>query len=155
MNIQYEEKHDPLDYDEEAKKFQKLFGYYLPRDYLEFLKMNGTGLFPAPGFYDNLMEVGVFYSFSIDDSSKDEHNIVCVNNSLRANKRLTKNILAFAETSDSHNVFCLVIDGELKGKVLLLGDDNLLLKDGYKTSDIDEKEDVLEQSFSNFLSKLG
>ena len=154
MCIKYEVKHDVLDYVSEASKFKTAFGYELPEEYLTFLKENGTGLFPMPGYYDDLMEIGVFYAFSIDEKSDDEHNIVYVNKSLQANGRLTNNLLAFAETSDGHSLFCLVVDGELKGNILLLGDDNLLLNEGYMLSDINEKEDLIDQCFSDFLSKI-
>lgn len=154
MAIQYDEKHEFLDYDKEVEKFKEITGYSVPDEYLAFLKSSGTGLFPQPGFYNNLMEVGAFYSFCIDETSDDEHNIYHANKVLQSDKRLSGNILAFAETSDCHNMFCVVLDGELRGAVLLLGDDNLLLTEGYKRSDIDEKEDLLDQSFSSFIDKL-
>ncbi|WP_444994842.1 SMI1/KNR4 family protein [Aliikangiella sp. IMCC44359] len=153
--ITYDEKHKVLDYEEEAKKFFNSIGYKVPEEYLDFLKENGTGLFPEPGLYDGLMEVGVFYSFSIENDLDDIHNIINVNKELQANQRISNNIVAFAETADSHNIFCLVLNGPLEGKVLLLGDDNLVLMNEYTASDLDEKEDVIDGSFSEFVSKLG
>lgn len=154
MIIEYDEKHESLDYQLEYSKFKSIFGYEIPDDYLSFLNESGTGLFPQPGFYDNLMEIGVFYDFRIDKTSDDIHNIFYANKILQKNNRITKNILAFAETPDTHNIFCLVLDGELYGKIILLGDDNILLNNGYKKTDIDEKEDILDQSFNDFISKL-
>ncbi|CCN72827.1 SMI1/KNR4 family protein [Vibrio nigripulchritudo] len=153
MIIQYDEKHEHLDYDVESKKFKEITGYQIPNEYLSFLKLNGTGLYPNPGLYDDLMEVGVFYSLCMNELG-EEHNIFYENSILYSNGRLTRNVLAFAETLDSHNYFCIILDGKLKGKVALLGDDSFLLFDGYNASVLDEKEDLLEHGFLDFLARL-
>ncbi|MCK7566027.1 SMI1/KNR4 family protein [Marinobacter xestospongiae] len=150
--IEYAEQSRVHDYAEEAKRFEEITGFRMPKEYLDFLKENGSGLFPEPGYYDDLMEIGKFYDFCIDDANGN--GILNVNKSLQADGRLTSNVLAFAETSDCHNHFCLVLDGVWRGCVVLLGDDSILLWGDYQVSDLDEKEDVLDRSFSEFISKL-
>ncbi|MET1257585.1 SMI1/KNR4 family protein [Aliikangiella maris] len=147
--ISYEKPYEKVDYIEVVNNYFKESNMKLPESFLEFLVCNGTGEGPHPGSYLNEFQIRRFYSFS-DDCSQ---NVFHINEMLKEDGRISRNVFAFAVDMSGHGVFCLVLDGVLEGQVLLMDDDNILLKQDYSESDVSD-DLFLDISFESFLNNL-
>jgi hypothetical protein len=153
--LNYYQPHKTIDYDAEAVKFKKCYGFTLPPKYLDFLKVNGTGIGPIPGEFGGSCLIEEFYPFSAV-GEEDEYTSHYAYEDFLAMERISKNLLPVASAQGGHAIFCLVLEGALYGKVLKLGDESIILSDGYSVNDIDVASGIIYgEDFEHFVDQLG
>ena len=133
MMIEYEEKYETLDYSLEVEKFREKFNLEIPSEYVAFLSRYGAGLFPDPSFFCG-WPVDIVYQFYGDNYGNE--SAIDETETFIRNGRISKNILVFASTADGHTTYCLILNGILSGAVAAISDDNMILSEHYKESDV-------------------
>ena len=156
MKIAYQGKDPVVDYDEQAAIFKARYGYSLPADYIRFLKENGAGGSPEPGFFDGICQLEIIYNLCFDESIQKWDLAHLVYEEYVAEGWLSKNLLPIASADGSHTIFCLILSGPLRGKILWRMDDNILLPDDYDENvfNIPNREIVIASNINDFISKL-
>jgi hypothetical protein len=154
--IRYNTLRTKPDYDEQAAIFKARYGYTLPIEYIQFLKDNGAGPTPKPGYFEGICQIEVIYNLCFDEKREYGTLAHTVYEEYVEEGWLSKNLLPIATADGDHTIFCLILSGPLKGQILWRMDDNILLPDEYDENvfNLPKRRIVIATSMDDFVSKL-
>ncbi len=154
--IRYNTLRSKPDYDEQAAIFKARYGYSLPDEYIQFLKNNGAGSTPKPGYFEGICQIELIYNLCFDER-RDYGTLAHLEYEEYVEEGwLSKNLLPIASADGGHTIFCLILSGPLKGQILWRMDENILLPDDYNKDffNIPNREIVIATSIDDFVNKL-
>lgn len=155
MKIAYQGKDPVVDYDERAAIFKARYGYSLPADYIGFLKENGAGGSPEPGFFDGICQLEIIYNLCFDESIQKWDLAHLVYEEYVGEGWLSKNLLPIACAQGCHVLYCLILSGPLYGQITERMDDDILIPDDCDLATFEGLGHyIVATSINDFICKL-